>query len=184
MAKGYTQLECLDYLDTFSSVAKLGTFRMLLSLASAKNWSTLQLDISNAFLNGDLDKEIYMTILQGYQELTGNVVPPGSVCKLNKSLYGIKQVSRQWNHKLSGVILGEGFVRSHADHSLFIKSTSTLFIVVLVYVDDILIVGSDDNTISHFKMVLQAAFKIRDPGPAKYFLSFEFARNHTSISIN
>lgn len=85
--KGCTQLEGLDYLDMFSHVAKIGTFRLLLALAAAKEWSITQLDVSNAFLNGDLDEEIYMHLPQGYEELTRRKVPPNSVCTFYKSLY-------------------------------------------------------------------------------------------------
>ena len=184
VAKGYTQLEGLDCLDTFSPVAKLGTFRILLSLAAAKNWSIQQLDISNAFLNGDLDEEIYMTIPQGYTELTGRSYPPNSVCRLHKSLYGLKQASRQWNHKLTSVIAAAGFNQAPSDHSLFVRQSSSSFLVALVYVDDILIMGDSDAAIDEFKTSLKTAFKLRDLGPAKYFLGFEIARNETGISIN
>ena len=184
VAKCYTQLEGLDYLDTFSHVAKIGTFRLLMALAAAKGWSITQLDVSNAFLNGDLDEEIYMHLPQGYEELTGKQVPSNSVCKLHKSLYGLKQASRQWNHKLSEVILGDGFTQTHSDHSLFIKYVGKAFLAVLVYVYDILIVGNDDSAVTTFKMTLQSAFKLRDLGPAKYFLGFEIARNESGISIN
>lgn len=114
VAKGYIQLEGLDYLDTFSPVAKIGTLRLLFSLAAAKDWSIIQLDINNAFLNGDLDKEIYMRLPQGYEELTRKKVPPNSVCKLHKSLYVLKQASRKWNQKLSNVIIGDGFTPTHS----------------------------------------------------------------------
>lgn len=184
VAKGYTQLEGLDYLDTFSPVAKIGTLRMLLRVAAAKNLSISQLDVSNAFLNGDLDEEIYMRLPEGYELLTGKKVPPNSVCKLHKSLYGLKQASRQWNLKLSTVILDDGFTQTHSDHSLFIKYVDNIFLAVLVYVDDILIVGNNDAAVTAFKNVLKAAFKLRDLGPAKYFLGFEIARNHTGISLN
>lgn len=152
VAKCYTQLEGLDYLDTFSPVAKIGTFRLLMALAAAKGWSITQLDVSNAFLNGDLDEEIYMHLPQGYEELTGKQVPSNSVCKLHKSLYGLMQASRQWNHKLSEVILGDGFTQTHSDHSLFIKYVDKAFLAVLVYVYDILVVGTDDSVVTTFKM--------------------------------
>lgn len=184
VAKGYTQLEGLDYLDTFSPVAKLGTFRMLLGLAAAKNWSMQYLDISNAFLNGDLDEEIYMTIPQGYTELTGRSPPPNSVCRLHKSLYGLKQASCQWNHKLTTVITSAGFKQAPSDHSLFIKRSPSSFTEALVYVDDILIMGDSDAAIVDFKDTLKSNFKLRDLGTAKYFLGFEIARNETGISIN
>ena len=120
VAKGYTQLEGLDYLDTFSPVAKLSTLRMLLSLAAAKNWSIKQLDIRNAFLYGDLNEEIYMTIPQGYTELIGRSYPPNSVCRLHKSLYGLKQAPRAWNARISHFLHSLGFKSTKSDSSLFV----------------------------------------------------------------
>lgn len=184
VAKGYTQIEGLDYIDTFSPVAKMGTVRLLLRLAASKNWSITQMDIINAFLNGDLDEEIYMTMPPGYSQLTGKSWPKNYVCKLHKSLYGLKHASRQWNQKLSSVILADGFTQAPSDHSLFVKCTSDVFLAILVYVDDILLIGSNDDAVVAFKDVLKAAFKLRDLGPAKYFLGFEIARNETGISIN
>lgn len=113
------------------------------------------LEHDGKLLNGELDEEIYMTIPQGYTQLTGRVVPPNSVCRLHKSLYGLKQASRQWNHKLSAVISSAGFVQAPSDHSLFVKSSATVFLAALVYVDDILIVGNDRAAIDVFKDTLK-----------------------------
>ena len=85
VAKGYTQLQGLDYLDTFSQVAKIGTLRLHLAISTAKKWSITQLDVSNTFLNGDLDEEIYMKLSEGYENLTGKKVPANFFCKLHKS---------------------------------------------------------------------------------------------------
>lgn len=82
------------------------------------------------------------------------------------------------------VILAEGFVQAPADHSLFVKCTSHIFLAILVYIDDILVVGNDDIVVDQFKTVLKTAFKLRDLGSAKYFLGFKIARSKHGISIN
>lgn len=94
VAKGYTQQEGIYFAETFPVVAKINTVKTLLDVLSAKNWNLTQLDIPNAFLNGDLKEEIYMKLPPGYTPKNGETLPPNSVCKLQKSLYELKQASR------------------------------------------------------------------------------------------
>lgn len=96
-------------MDTFSLVTKLRTLRLLLSVSAIKKWFVTQLDINNNFLNGDLDEEIYTVFPQRYIEIIGRQVALNLVCKLHKSLYSLKQASREGNHKLTSVIIDQGF---------------------------------------------------------------------------
>ena len=100
VAKGYTQVEGQDYLDTFSLIAKLTTMRFLLALTAIDKWRLKQLDVKNAFLHGDLNEEVYMVIPHDMQ-----VAKPGQVCKLQRSLYGVKHASRQWYARLSSFLM-------------------------------------------------------------------------------
>lgn len=184
VAKGYNQREGIDFLDTFSPVAKLVTVKSILALAAIHNWNLHQLDISNAFLNGDLTEEVYMSLPLGYKHASTTSNSQPMVCKLIKSLYGLKQASRQWNVKLTEILSILGFVQSKAYYSLFTKGTGNNFIALLVYVDDILIAGPHIELITQFKKDLSSYFKFRDLGILKYFLGIEIARSTDGIFIS
>ena len=182
VAKGYTQQFGVDFLDTFSPVVKLTTVKMLLALAAIQGWFLIQLDVNNAFLHGDLVEEVYMELPPGYHR-EGEQFPPNAVCKLHKSLYGLKQASRQWNAKFSSFLIDVGFKQSMADHSMFIKKTGSSFLCLLVYVDDIILIGNCSAKIECFKKVLDGQFKLKDLGDLRYFLGLEVARSQQGIFI-
>ena len=105
VAKGFIQQEGVDYNETFSPVIKLTSVKLMLGLAAIKGWTLTQMDVSNAFLHSTLDEEINMSLPQGYTPPDGVILPPNAVCRLYKSLYGLKQASRQWNQTFTNVLL-------------------------------------------------------------------------------
>jgi transposase InsO family protein len=179
VAKGYTQIEGLDFHDTFAPVAKLVTVRCVLAIAATRQWHLHQLDVNNAFLHGDLEEDVYMSLPPGYGT-QGEI----RVCHLQKSLYGLKQASRNWYSKLSTVLLSAGFKQSQADHSLFTRQSGSTILVVLVYVDDLLVTGNDLASIRQLQEFLSRNFQLKDLGKLKYFLGIEVARSRAGIFIN
>ncbi|CAM8925879.1 unnamed protein product [Rhodiola kirilowii] len=177
---GNKQVEGIDFTETFAPVAKMSTVRVLLSVAAVKGWELHQMDVHNAFLHGDLNEEVYMRPPQGY-----SAIPSGYVCKLRKSLYGLRQAPRNWFSKLAAALRTFGFVQSLADYSLFsITQRDNKVLHVLVYVDDLIISGNDAIFISTFKTYLSSCFHMKDLGVLKYFLGLEIARNSTGIFVS
>ncbi|GKE22818.1 ribonuclease H-like domain-containing protein [Tanacetum coccineum] len=121
---------------------------------------------------------VYTTLPLGFD--TGK----SKVCKLNKSLYGLKQAPRQWNAKLTQALTEHGFVQSKFDYSLFTKNSDNVFIILLVYVDDIVVTGNNVNEIEKFKQFLKSKFQIKDLGKLKYFLGIEVLDNKDGICLS
>ena len=179
VAKGFTQTLRIDYEETFAPVAKMNSIRVLFSLAACFDWPLYQLDVKNAFLNGILEEEVYMRLPPGFE--TGK----NKVCKLKKALYGLKQSPRAWFNRFGKVIKGFGYIQSQADHTLFHKQSLTGKIsVIIVYVDNIIVTGNDQEAISELKKKLAQSFEIMDLGPVKYFLGIEVATSNHGIFVN
>ncbi|KAJ9687350.1 hypothetical protein PVL29_016010 [Vitis rotundifolia] len=181
VAKGYTQVYGSDYGDTFSPVAKIASVRLLLSMAAMCSWPLYQLDIKNAFLHGDLAEEVYMEQPPGFVAQGES----GLVCRLRRSLYGLKQSPRAWFGRFSFVVQEFGMLRSTADHSVFYHHNSLgQCIYLVVYVDDIVITGSDQDGIQKLKQHLFTHFQTKDLGKLKYFLGIEIAQSSSGVVLS
>lgn len=124
-----------------------------------------------------------MSLPQGYTPPSGTTLPPNPVCRLLKSLYGMKQASRQWYKRFSSILLGANYVQSPADNTLFVKIRSTSFVAVLVYVDGILIASNNNEVLVELQNLLKSEFKIKDLGVARFFLGLEIVCSSKGISV-
>ena len=150
VAKGYTQRYGIDYEETFAPVAKINTVRILISLAATKDWPLRQFDVKNAFLNGNLEEEVYMDMPP---EVKCRPCDVGKVCKLKKSLYGLKQSPRAWFGRFSKSMKTFGYRQSNSDHTLFIKRNQGKITALIVYVDDMIVTGDEGSTKVSFRGV-------------------------------
>ena len=163
VSKGFNQKYGINYEETFSPVVKMPTIRCILAIASYNKWPVYQLDVNNAFLHGDLKEEVYIKVPLNFPN------PQNKVCKLNKSLYGLKQASRQWFARLVEELTAQGFLQSKNDNNLFIKGAGSNITVAVVYVDDIVLTGTDIHVINSLKQHLHQIFNIKDLGILHYF---------------
>jgi hypothetical protein len=171
VAKGYNQKEGIDYNETFSLVSTKDAFRVMMALVAHFNLELHQMDVKTAFLNGDLLEDIYMLQPEGFIE------DAEKVCKLKKSIYGLKQASRQWFLKFDAVITSFGFEENKLDECVYSKINGSNFIFLVLYVDDILLASSDMGLLKATKKFLMECFDMKDMGEAHYVLGIEISRD-------
>jgi hypothetical protein len=175
VAQGYTQVEGIDYTETFAAVAKYDTVRILLALAAKFDLELDQMDVRTAFLNAELKEDIYLKQPAGFEDPEH----PDWVWKLEKALYGLKQAGYEWNQTLDEYLRKEGFkfVRSEADHSLYVLHEGDRVIWLVVYVDDMLAASNSRDYLNSFKVRLKQRFDLADLGPARHFLGMHITRD-------
>jgi len=169
IAKGFTQKYGFDYEETFALVEKMPNARVILALSVAQGWKFFQLDVKSAFLNGDLDVEIYMNqperfVVEGKESF---------MCKLKKSLYELKQASRGWYKKISGYFEDIGFSKCFFDLDLYVLNQGKDLILILLYVDDMLIIGNNMFLIQDYISKLKETFEMTDLGLLHYYLAMQ-----------
>lgn len=170
VARGFTPRQGLDFHETYSPVARIATLRLMLALAVERDLEIHQMDVKTAFLNGKLEEDIYMHQPDGF-------VKGEFVCKLNKSPYGLKQASRVWNERFHGFVLQNGFVRSEHDHCLYTRGNGKNMVYLLLYVDDLILLGEDINDIIKIKQLVSKEFEMRDMGETRNFLGINIERD-------
>jgi len=182
VAKGYTQSYGVDYQETFAPVAKLNTVRVLLSLAANQDWPLLQFDVKNAFLHGEILEEIYMDFPPGMEDsmINSNGM---KVCKLKKALYGLKQSPRAWFGRFTKSMKAFGYRASNYDHTLFLKKGEGKITALIIYVDDMIVTGNDQDEIYSLQKYLVSEFEMKQLGNLKYFLGIEVARSNHGIFL-
>ncbi|MCO5547459.1 hypothetical protein L7F22_000909 [Adiantum nelumboides] len=170
VACGFTQIPGMDYSETFSPVLRITSFRVLIAIAALFGFLLHQMDVRTAFLNGDLQEEIYMSQPDGgYTSLQH----PDYVCRLLKALYGLKQSPRQWYLRFHQCMISLGYTRFQSDANVYSRHSINVLLFLAIYVDDILILSNSQYAIDKAKGELQASFSMIDMGTLHYCLGIQ-----------
>ncbi|GJW10620.1 ribonuclease H-like domain-containing protein [Tanacetum coccineum] len=180
VANGSNQQHGVDFDETFSPVVKPATIRTVLSLAVSRQWPIHQLDVKNAFLNGDLSETVYMHQPPGFVDSRY----PNHVCLLQRSLYGLKQAPRAWFQRFAGYATRAGFSPSRCDSSLFIYTQGSQVAYLLIYVDDIILTASSPVLLQQIVDSLHKEFDMTDLGALNYFLGISAVRHPTGLFLS
>lgn len=171
VARGFQQDCSSELYDIYAPVAKLATFRILIVIANKLGKPIFQMDVRSAFLYGDISEEVYMS-LPGYNKSNSDFV-----CKLHKSIYGLKKSPRCWNTKFDNLMKSEGFTRSQNDFCLYFKCSHPDRLFVLLYVDDLLILGTDLQKVDKLKYSFSKNFCMKDLGIVSHYLGIHVKQN-------
>lgn len=169
VAKGYVQRAGVDFDEVFAPVARLDSVRVLMALAVQLKLEVHHLDVKSAFLNGDLEEEVYVVQPVGFVDEAA----PDKVLRLRKALYGLRQAPRAWNAKLDCTLLSLGFQRCPSEHAIYVRGSGEDQLLLGVYVDDLIVCGASQQGIQNFKQQMQSSFKMSDLGRLTYYLGIE-----------
>ena len=184
VAQGYSQTYGIDYEEVFPPVARYSSIRTLLTLANAHDLEIHQMDVTTAFLNGSLEHDIYMKQPEGFVDPKY----PDHVCKLKRSIYGLKQSARCWNQTLDVFLLKNGYRKSNADSCIYVKSVKQengfiSFVILAVYVDDIIPVSNDSEMLASEKQLLSNEFQMVDQGEIQFILGMSIKRDRQKKTL-
>jgi hypothetical protein len=169
VAQSYTQVEGLDFRETYAPAARLEAIRILLAYACAHNIKLYQIDVKSAFLNGYINEEVYVEQPPGFEDYK----QPNHVYKLKKALYGLKQAPRAWYEKLRDFLLSKGFIMGKVDTTLFTKKIGKDLFVLQIYVDDIIFGSTNQDFCDEFGKMMAKEFEMSMIEELSYFLSLQ-----------
>ncbi|KAK1684263.1 hypothetical protein QYE76_045111 [Lolium multiflorum] len=180
VAQGFSQVEGIDFGETYAPVARLESIRILLAYASHHNFKLQQMDVKSAFLNGPLHEEVYVKQPPGFEDLNF----PNHVYKLDKALYGLKQAPRAWYEHLKELLVDRGFDVGLIDPTLFTKRVNGELFVCQLYVDDIIFGSTNKAFNDEFSKLMTDRFEMSMMGEMKFFLGFEIKQLREGTFIN
>ena len=178
VARGFLQVYGLNYTDTYAPMSRMTSIRALMFFCANFVFLAHQLDVTTAYLNATVDSVIFMEQPKGFSN------DKTKVCRLNKSLYGLKQSAKLWNDTIHQFLISCKFRRSNADMCLYLKSEAGGLIFVLIWVDDIICISSNNMLLVSFKKQISSKFKVKDLGQLTYFLGVEFTISDNSVQMS
>jgi len=180
VALGCRQIEGVDYQEVFSPVSRAATLRSVCALAATPGWHSHHLDVKTAFLNGEVEEEVFVRQPEGFADRAN----PHLVWRLHKALYGLKQAPRAWHLALTKVLKGIGFRTADADPALFLLGTGDTRVVLLAYVDDFLIVGPCRDSVQSVVQAISEKFECSDLGAVTQFISWKVDLSDGQVFIS
>jgi Reverse transcriptase (RNA-dependent DNA polymerase) len=180
VAQGFSQRYGIDYEETYAPVCRIGSIRVLIALAAHYDWEIHHMDVTTAFLNGELKETVYMRQPTGF---TATGAEADHVWKLNKAVFGLKQAGRAWNLKMDETLRVSGFQAIDADACVYRQEKGFAVIIISLYVDDLVLFSNDLPALTRFKAALSTRFKMKDLGEVKFILGIQVTRDRAKRTI-